>query len=143
VPDKPLAVRVDEWLDVLQISTLTEWDVLVFLYRHGTILVKTEQIAQLVGYDNDSVGKALDGLVSLGLARRSRSSQGVRFYHFDVPRNSSFQQSTEELLNLSEERDGRLIVTRRLGVRAQSTKAPGARRPAFGIERRVACLKTI
>ena len=124
VPDKPLAVRVDGWLDILQISTLTEWDVLVFLYRHGTILVKAEQIAQLVGYDKEPVGKALDSLVSLGLVRRSRSSQGVRFYRFDVPRNFSFQQSTEELLNLSEERDGRLIVTGRLSVRTQSTQAP-------------------
>jgi hypothetical protein len=124
VPDKPLAVRVDGWLDVLQISTLTEWDVLVFLHRHGTILVKAEQIALLVGYDKDSVGKALDSLVSFGLVQRSRSSQGVRFYRFDVPLNSSFQQSTEGLLKLSEERNGRLMVTGRLTARAQLVRAP-------------------
>jgi DNA-binding MarR family transcriptional regulator len=118
VPDKPLAAQVDGWLDVLQISTVTEWDVLVFLHRHGTILVKAETIALLVGYDKDSVGKALDNLVSLGLVRRSRSSQGVRFYRFEL------NSATEQLIKLSAERAGRLIVTRRLVVRAQRIQAP-------------------
>jgi DNA-binding MarR family transcriptional regulator len=124
VPDKPLAAPVDGWLDVLQIATVTEWDVLVFLHRHGIILVKAETIAQLVGYDKDLVGKALDNLVALGLVRRSRSSQGVRFYRYDVPRNSAIEQSTEQLLTLSAERAGRLIVTRRLVARAQRIQAP-------------------
>jgi predicted transcriptional regulator len=124
VPDKPLAVQVDGWLDVLQISTRIEWDVLVFLYRHGATLVKAENIALLVGCDKDSVRKALDNLVSLGLVRRSRSSQGVRFYRFDVPPNLSIERSMEQLLNLSAERAGRLIVTRRLVVRAQRLQAP-------------------
>jgi len=118
VPDKPLAAQVDGWLDVLQISTVTEWDVLVFLHRHGTILVKAETIALLVGYDKDSVGKALDNLVSLGLVRRSRSSQGVRFYRFEL------NSATEQLIKLSAERAGRLIVTRRLVVRGQRIQAP-------------------
>jgi predicted transcriptional regulator len=115
---------VDGWLDVLQISTVTEWDVLVFLHRHGTILVKAENVALLVGYDKDSVGKALDNFVSLGVVRRSRSSQGVRFYRFDVPLNSAIERSMEQLLRLSAERAGRLIVTRRLVVRAQRIQAP-------------------
>jgi len=124
VPDQPLAVQVDGWLDVLQISTVVEWDVLVFLHRHGTLLVKAETIALLVGYDKDPVGKTLDNLVSLGLVRRSRSSQGVRFYRFDVPLNSAIERSTEQLLKLSAERTGRLIITRRLVVRAQHFQVP-------------------
>jgi predicted transcriptional regulator len=127
VSDKPLAVLVDGWLDVLQISTVTEWDVLVFLHRHGTILVKAESVAQLIGYDKDSVGKALDNLVSLGVVRRSRSSQGVRFYRFDVPLNSAIEQSMEQLLRLSAERAGRLIITRSLVARAQRIQAPACR----------------
>ena len=124
MPDEPLAVPVDGWLDVLQISTVTEWDVLVFLHRHGTILVKAETVALLVGHEKDSVGKALDIFVSLGLVRRSRSSQGVRFYRFDVPLNSAIEQSTKQLLRLSAEPAGRLIVIRRLVVRAQRIQAP-------------------
>jgi hypothetical protein len=118
VPDKLLVVQVDGWLDVAQISTIAEWDVLVFLHRHGALLVKAETIAQLVGYDKDPVGKALDNLVSLGLVRRSRSSQGVRFYRFEP--NSAMEQ----LIRLSSERAGRLLVTRRLRVRAQRIQAP-------------------
>jgi predicted transcriptional regulator len=124
VPDKPLAVRVDGWLDLLQISTRIEWDVLVFLYRHGTTLVRAENIALLVGCDKDSVRKALDNLVSPGLVRRSRSSQGVRFYRFDVPPNSAIEEAAKQLLEFSAERAGRLIVTRRITARAQHIQAP-------------------
>jgi hypothetical protein len=124
VSDKALAVQVDGWLEILQISTVIEWDVLVFVHRHGSLLVKAETIALLVGYDKDPVGKALDNLVSLVLVRRSRSSQGVRFYRFDVPLNSAVEQSTEQLFGLTAERAGRLMVTRRLVVRAQRIQSP-------------------
>ena len=33
------------------ISLLSEWDVLVFVYRHGASLTSAEQIARLIGYE--------------------------------------------------------------------------------------------
>lgn len=124
-PQESLDRRVDGWLELVRISLLSEWDVLVFLYRHGTSLATAGQIGLLLGYGSVTVGKALDRLGSLGLVERSRSSQGVRLYRFAVPMNSTCRQSMEQLLDLSENRSGRLIMARRLRERARS-KQPHA-----------------
>jgi hypothetical protein len=120
VPEEPLDLRVNGWLEIVRIAQLGEWDVLVFLYRHGTSLASAEQIALLLGYGKRVVGKALDSLVTLGLVQRSRSSQGVRLYRFSVPVDPTCRQSVAQLLKLSEKRSGRLIVARSLGRRPQS-----------------------
>ena len=124
VSEEPLDLRVDGWLKIVKISQLSEWDVLVFLYRHGTSLASAGQIALLVGSSRIAVGKALDSLGALGFVQRSRSSQGVRLYRFAVPVNPKYQQSMEQLLNLSEKRSGRLIVARILRACARSMQSP-------------------
>lgn len=116
--------RVDVWLDIVRISLLSEWDVLMFLYRHGTSLASAENIALLLGYSKSVVGKALDALGGLGLVERSRAYQGARFYRFTLPREPTCQQVLEELLKLSEKRSGRLVIARRLSLRMPTVQLP-------------------
>jgi DNA-binding MarR family transcriptional regulator len=73
---------VGRHLETLRIYNLADWDVLVFVYRHGTSLVSAEQIARLLGYGKTAVGAALESLTSTGLVQRSRNSHGVRLYQF-------------------------------------------------------------
>ena len=68
----------------IPITLLSEWDVLYFLYRHGTSLASAEQMSQLIGYGKSVVGEALDALVNVGVVQRSRSSQGIRLYRFAI-----------------------------------------------------------
>jgi DNA-binding transcriptional ArsR family regulator len=102
-------------LKTLGIAHLAEWDVLTFIRNHGTSLASAEKIAQLLGYSKAAVGAALDSLTSGGLVERSRNSRGVRLYRFaegaaDDPRRGSL----EELMKLTEGRQGRLLLIRSL-----------------------------
>src|ERR1700686_130722 len=67
-------------LKTLGIARLVEWDVLMFIYRHGTSLADVERLARLLGYKGAAVGVALDTLTSSGLVQRSRNSHGIRLY---------------------------------------------------------------
>jgi DNA-binding IclR family transcriptional regulator len=98
-------------LDALRICRLDEWDVLVFIYHHGTSLASAEKISLLLGYTEATVGAALESLTSSGLVQRSRNSQGVRLYQFGaaVPGDSR-RRSLEELMKLAEQRQGRLLL---------------------------------
>jgi predicted transcriptional regulator len=117
-------LQVGSWLEEIGISQLSEWDVLIFLCRHGTSLASAGQIALLLGYSKSIVGKSLDRLGALGLVQRSRSSQGVRLYHFAIPVNSTHARNVEELLKVSEKRSGRLVVARSLKKRERPMEGP-------------------
>ena len=102
-------------LKLLRISSLAEWDVLVFIHRHGTSLASAENIARLLGYTPAIVSAALDSLSSKALIERSRNSHGVRVYRnssaiYDRARRSSF----EELISMADDRPGRLLLIRNL-----------------------------
>src|SRR5260370_16457853 len=78
-------LQVEGWLKTLGIESLCQWDVLVFLDRHPSILASTEDVALFVGYATAEVVAALDSLESSGLVVRSRVSQGVRLYQLTAP----------------------------------------------------------
>jgi hypothetical protein len=103
-----LAIRAH--LTKLGISFLAEWDILTFIYRHGTSLAGAQQIAPLVGYDKASTCGLLEALAVRGLISRSRISHGVRLYRFVPFSDSSVQQSFESLVTVSEGREGRLLM---------------------------------
>jgi DNA-binding MarR family transcriptional regulator len=107
---------------MLGISLLCEWDVLVFLYRHGASLTSEGQIAGLLGYGKAAVAAALEKLESIGLAKRSRSSQGIRLYRFTPPSDSR-EAGFLELMNLTEQRSGRLLVATILRPRTRREQA--------------------
>jgi DNA-binding transcriptional MocR family regulator len=108
--DFPVAER----LESLGISLLSEWDVLVFLYRHGTILTSAAQIAQSLGHAIAPVIAALDRLESLGFIVRSRGSQGVRLCRFSIPADAARCSGFMELMILAEKRQGRLMLLEHL-----------------------------
>ena len=104
-------------LENLRIRELAEWDVLAFVYRHGTNIASAEQLARLAGYSTAAVGAALDSLTSLGLIERSHNSQGVRSYRLTVAvdgeaarLSAEGRHSFEELMQLAVQRQGRLLI---------------------------------
>jgi len=105
---------MESCLEVLDISQLSEWDVLMFLNRHGTSLSSVEQISRLLGYGKIVVANALNKLESAGLVQRSRASHGVRYYglmaNLDPHRSGCLQQ----LMDFGETRAARLALTKRL-----------------------------
>ena len=68
-------LQVNGWLKTLGIESLCQWDVLVFLDRHPSILVSDEHLALFVGYATAEVVAALDSLESSGFVECSRFSQ--------------------------------------------------------------------
>src|SRR4029453_19353068 len=50
------------WLTTLGVTSLCQWDVLVFLYRHHTTLLGAEDLARLLGYTSHTIVLALAGL---------------------------------------------------------------------------------
>jgi hypothetical protein len=111
----PLAEKVNDFpvaerLEILGISLLSEWDVLIFLYRHGTILTSAAQIANFLGHGIAPVIAALDRLESLGFILRSRGSQGIRLYRFSIPPGTARCSGFMELMIRAEKRAGRLLL---------------------------------
>lgn len=102
------------WLDTLGVTTQTQWDVLVFVYRHRMSLVGAHLIAHLVGYADAPTVAALEALALLGLVERSRVSQTARLYRFTGPSDPPRREAWSQLLALTGERAGRLRLARHL-----------------------------
>jgi hypothetical protein len=113
-PEESADLPVRERLKILGVSTLSEWDVLTFLQRHGTSLTSAAEIALLLGANKAGVSAAIDRLASVGLIQRSRGSQGVRLYRISVPTDPSCHSCFIELMRLAENRDGRLLLLKHL-----------------------------
>jgi hypothetical protein len=113
-------VQVEGWLKTLGIESLCQWDVLVFLDRHPSILDSNEHIARFVGYATAEVVAALDSLESSGLVECSRFSQGVRLYQVTAPSDPTRRDALERLMTLVDSHTVRLLLARRL---------PGSDRP--------------
>jgi biotin operon repressor len=113
--EKRTADAVVKHLGTLGIAHLAEWDVLAFIYRHGTSLVSAERIASLLGYSKATVGSALDSLTTKGLVQRSRNSRGVRLYQFiGAAPGVPSRLALDELIGVAEERPGRLLLIKHL-----------------------------
>jgi len=83
-PDPEIA----NWLHTLGVTSLCQWEVLVFLYKHQSALLAVADLARLLGYPSHDMVIALDSLEALELVVRSRVSQGARLYQFSVPIDS-------------------------------------------------------
>jgi hypothetical protein len=105
---------VFESLQTLGVALLTEWDALTFVYQHGTSLCTAAQIAKLIGYDKVETAAALQKLETLGLIERSRVAQGVRFYRVPAPKDPFRQRCLLELMSLTQDRAGRLLLLKYL-----------------------------
>jgi DNA-binding MarR family transcriptional regulator len=113
--DKSPDALVQACLEHLGLSLLVEWDVLIFLYRHQAILTSAEQIARLLGYPSKAVGNALETLDSQKLVRRSRPSQGVRFYQSVYSEaHAKPENCFRQLIKFADDRSGRLLLVKHL-----------------------------
>ena len=110
----PSDPEVTGWLQTLGVTSLCQWDVLIFLYRHQTTLLGAAELARLLGYASDSIVVALDGLEALTLVIRSRVSQGARLYQFSVPLGSPLGETFTRLQALAAHRSGRVRVVQQL-----------------------------
>src|ERR1700738_976777 len=111
--DNELDIQVEGWLKTLGIESLCQWDMLVFLYRHPSILVSTEDITSFLGYATAEVVAALDSLESSGLVERSRASQGVRLHQVTASAEPARHDALERLMTLADSHTVRLLLTRK------------------------------
>ena len=112
--EENLELDVQSCLEGMGILLLSEWDVLVFVYRHGASLTSVDEIARLIGYESTVVGGALDRLEREKLIERSRLSQEVRFYRILASMDAGHRRCLQKLVSLSESRAGRLLLAKRL-----------------------------
>ena len=56
----PADTEVAGWLHTLGVTSLCQWDVLVFLYRHQATLLGAAHLARLLGYATEPIVAALD-----------------------------------------------------------------------------------
>jgi hypothetical protein len=122
---------IDGWLHTLGITSLCQWDVLVFLYRHQTSLVGADLIARFLGYANGPVVAALDVLEGLGLVARSRVSLIVRLYQFSMPSAPPRGDAWARVLALASHRAGRVRLSTRLRGGDRTDQASAARGPGL------------
>src|SRR4051794_17279889 len=106
--------QVEGWLQTLGVASLSQWDVLVFLYRHQASLLSAEHIARLVGHETNIAVTALDVLEALGLVERSRVSQAARLYQFTAPGEPPRGDALDRLLHLAADRAGRVLLAAKL-----------------------------
>jgi DNA-binding MarR family transcriptional regulator len=99
--------EVTGWLNALGVTSLCQWHVLLFLFRHQTTLLGAEYLARLLGYTTEPVVDALDALEGLQLVERSRVSQGARLYKFLMPLVSPGSEAFAQLRALAGDRAGR------------------------------------
>jgi len=106
--------QVQDWLRTLGITSLYQWDVVLFLYRHRESLLGAAHLARLLGYETELIVIAMEELEALRLVVRSRISQGARFYHFTPPSQTHRITALDELLAFTSYRAGRLQLSRLL-----------------------------
>jgi DNA-binding MarR family transcriptional regulator len=103
--------QVHEWLETLGISLLHEWDLLVFIYHHRISLVSSDQMARVVGCESTIVDGALARLERENLIKRSPLFHGVRLHRCLSSDDSGRRSALHQLLGLSGDRTGRLLLT--------------------------------
>lgn len=110
----------------LGLTSLCQWDVLVFVARHDVALLSVPRIAELLGYPRDDVERALASLVDGGLVARSREVRRACLYRLCRAEDGR-GVAPERLLTLAGHRATRDWIAAFLGRderRAGATRAP-------------------
>src|SRR5438105_2679896 len=111
---------VQECIESLGISLLSEWDILFFLHRHGVSIAHNGELARLLGYETKVVGEGLDRLETHGLVARSRPSEGAQLYQVSVSIHTENNTCFQQLTSIAASREGRLFLAKQLKAAAQS-----------------------
>jgi DNA-binding MarR family transcriptional regulator len=124
-------VQVEGWLKTLGITLLCQWDMLVFLDRHPSLLIGAEHISFFLGYAAAEVVAALDSLESSGLVEPSRVSQGVRLYQVTTSADPARRDALERLMTVAASHSVRLLLARR---RREGSARPNQNKNDFPFE---------
>src|SRR5262245_44782021 len=126
-PPVPVDADVQRWLAATCVESLCQWDVIVFLYRHQTILMAPGDLARLMGYRTSTMMTTLDALAARQLVEvSSQSSAAARLYRFVAPSEPKRREALESLFALGQHRSGRLLLSKYL--------RQGERSPREGLE---------
>ena len=128
---EPNEADVQRWLAAIRVESLCQWDVVVFLHRHRTILMSPADLARLMGYQAPIMLATLSTLAVRELIELSPHSSGAaRLYRFAAPSEPSRRDALERLLTLGEHRSGRLLLCKHLrrGERSAREGLDAARR---------------
>ena len=92
-------------------------DLLLFFNRHPQAFLKSERLAEYVGYDLPQVERSLETLMTAGLLRQSPDSTGPARLYVLARSGSPLGGWLSSLLRIAATREGRLAVIHALKQR--------------------------
>jgi DNA-binding MarR family transcriptional regulator len=131
---------IQSCLESLGISSMCEWDALVFVFSRRVSLIRTDQIASLTGYETAAVSAALEHLECEKLIERSQPFQGVSFCRIPQSTDAARQTCFLQLISLAKTRAGRVLLTKQLKPVGRTR---GAKNLRLEREGKWLCLKAI
>lgn len=113
--------------DAPAIQDACDLDLLLFLYRHTSTLLTSENLATLVGYDMRQIGKSVDAFVEAGILERTQSSaHAARMYVLSLDGPSG--GGLKAILEMASTREGRRSVINALNERDSPGRSEAAQR---------------
>ena len=101
-----MELEIQSCLKSLDISSMCGWDALVFVSGRKVSLLRTDQIASLLGYEATSVSAALDLLERETIIERPQPFQGVSVCRILQSMDAARQTCLLHLISLSKTRAG-------------------------------------
>jgi hypothetical protein len=92
-------------------------DLLLFFYRHPEAFLKSERLAEYIGYDLPRVERSLETLMTAGLLRQSPDSTRPARLYVLTRSSSTLGGWLSSLLRIAATREGRLAVIHALKQR--------------------------
>ena len=90
-------------------------DLMLFFYQHPRALLTSDRLAICIGYDRETVAKALDALIAGGFLKQTRS-QSNEVHLYVLERGGLSYGALASLLEFAVTRDGRVGVMRLLAA---------------------------
>jgi len=113
-PPLPPDPEVHGWLQTLGVTSLCQWEVLVFCYDHQATLLTVVDFARLLGQASHAIVSALETLEARALLVRSRVSQGACLYQCRVALDSPRGAALGRLLTLAHDPAGLARIVQQL-----------------------------
>jgi len=111
--------RIGDLLDRLEcLEHPCDLDLLLFFHRHPRAFLKSERLAEYVGYDLPQVERSLETLMTAGLLRQSPgTTRPARLYVLTRSCRGTLGGWLSSLLRIAATREGRLAVIHALNQR--------------------------
>jgi hypothetical protein len=106
------------------IQNACDLDLILFLHRHPRMLLTSERLAELVGYNLKEIAKSLDSFIDAGvLERTQQSTHAARLFVLTV--DGPHVGGVRTLLDLGSTRQGRRFILDALRERGPRPGEPG------------------